>query len=81
MELFDFELKPNDEPIDSTRINLVNLYFSVDEKLRFNALLKKGMLKFYGSKAKEANAIDFLLELLEINFGEQPKLFDESDNT
>lgn len=69
MQLFDFELKENTEPEDDTRITLVNLYFSKVEKDRFNELCKQGMLALYGEKAKDANAVDFMLDLLERNFG------------
>ena len=70
LSLFDFELKENTEPEDATRIKLVNLYFSEEEKARFNELCKRGMLAIYGDKAKEANAVDFMLHLLEMNFGD-----------
>ena len=69
LSLFDFELKENTEPEDDTRITLMNLYFSSLEKARFNELCKQGMLTYYGEKAKEANAVDFLLEHLELTIG------------
>lgn len=78
MELFEFELKENTEPEDMTRLTYVQLYFSAEEKIRFNKLCKIGMVKYYGSKAKEANAVDFLLDVLERNFGEQRELNFES---
>lgn len=69
MELFAFELPENTEPVDETRIQLVNLYFSQVEKARFNELCKRGMVALYGDKAKDANALDFLLDLLESTYG------------
>lgn len=69
LSLFDFELKQNDEPEDDTRITLVNLYFSSSEKARFNELCKAGMLEYYGQEARKANAVDFMLDLLEKSFG------------
>lgn len=73
-ELFDFELKENTEPEDNTRITLVNLYFSSTEKARFNELCKKGMMEFYGPDARKANAVDFMLDLLERQFGSDQRL-------
>lgn len=72
LELFNFELKENTEPEDSTRIKLVNFYFSEQEKERFNELCKIGMVKRYGlEKAKKGNALDFLLDVLEHQFGDK----------
>ncbi len=74
MELFNFELKENTEPQDDTRLTYLQFYMSAEDKVRFNRLCKAGMLKYYGSKAKEANAVDFILELLEHNFGAQKEI-------
>lgn len=72
LSLFDFELKENTEPEDNTRIKLVNFYFSEVEKERFNELCKIGMVKFYGPvEARKMNALDFMLELLERQFGDK----------
>lgn len=69
LSLFDFELKENTEPEDDTRITLVNLYFSQTEKARFNELCKAGMIELYGPEARHANAVDFMLDLLERSYG------------
>lgn len=74
MELFDFELKENTEEPDDTRLTYVQFYMSADDKIRFNRLCKAGMVKYYGTKAKEANAVDFILEVLEHNFGIQKEI-------
>lgn len=71
MDLFDFELKENTEPEDDTRLTYVQFYMSANDKIRFNKLCKAGMVKYYNSKAKEANAVDFILDVLERNFGQQ----------
>jgi len=73
-ELFEFELKQNEEPEDTTRLTYVQLYLSADEKIKFNKLCKAGMTRYYGSKAKDANAVDFILDVLERNFGEQREI-------
>jgi len=74
MELFDFELKENTEPGDDTRLTYVQFYMSAEDKARFNKLCKAGMIRYYGHKAKEANAVDFILDTLERNFGEQKEI-------
>jgi len=78
LSLFEFELKENNEPVDETRIQTVNLPFSQAERSRFNELCRKGMVDFYGADAKNRNAVDFLLDLLERTFGSQTDLFDET---
>lgn len=71
MELFDFTLKENSEPEDKTRLTYVQMYFSSEEKERFNKLCKAGMVEYYGHKAPDSNVSDFLLDLLERSFGAQ----------
>lgn len=78
MELFAFELKENTEPVDLTRLTYVQLYFSDEEKREFNTLCKKGMIQYYGQRAKDTNAVDFLLDVLRRNFGEQKTINFES---
>lgn len=62
--MFDFELEPDNSPIDNTNITTTQLYYSTEEHREFKELCKFGMVNMYGGKFSEANVSDFLLHLL-----------------
>jgi|TARA_B100000900_G_C20578150_1_gene716232 hypothetical protein len=71
MKLFEYEFPKNEEPKDDTEITNALLYFTHANRDKFKKLCKKGMeVEYNKEELKTANISDFLLYILNKNYGE-----------
>lgn len=70
LQLFEQDWGVDNSPLDETQITTTLLYFDKDELKQFKRLCKKGMKAEFGNDYQQkANLTDFLLILLNKNYG------------